>query len=104
DAGSGAVTVKTGAVLDREAAASYSLTVKASDGGTPANFTTQIVTVSLNDLNDNTPAISSSASMSVDENAAGGTAVGTVVATDADATAPNKTVSYSITGGTGASR
>src|SRR5260370_27884986 len=39
--------------------------------------------------------------MSVDENSAGGTAVGTVLATDADATAPNKTVSYSITGGTG---
>src|SRR5258708_11438785 len=51
--------------------------------------------------NDNTPSITSSAAMSVDENSAGGTAVGTVLATDADATAPNKTVSYSITGGTG---
>src|SRR5258708_40164991 len=51
--------------------------------------------------NDNTPSITSSAAMSVDENSAGGTAVGTVLATDADATAPNKTVSYSITGGAG---
>src|SRR5438093_11083279 len=41
--------------------------------------------------------------MAVDENASGGTAVGTVAATDADATAPNNTVSYAITGGTGAS-
>src|SRR3989442_7728202 len=66
-------------------------------------FDTQTVTVSLNDLNDSTPSITSSASMAVDENASGGTAVGTVAATDADATAPNNTVSYAITGGTGAS-
>src|SRR5947207_1563570 len=96
-----AATLHSGAVLDRETAASYTLDVKAADGGTPSLFTTQTVTVSLNDVNDNTPSISSSAAMSVDENSAGGAAVGTVVATDADATAPNKTVSYSITGGTG---
>ena len=58
-------------------------------------------TLSLNDLNDNTPSISSSGAMSVDENAAAGTLVGTVVATDLDATAPNNTIIYTATGGNG---
>src|SRR2546430_17392912 len=84
-----------------ETAASYTLDVKAADGGTPSLFTTQTVTVSLNDVNDNTPSISSSAAMSVDENSAGGTAGGTGVATDADGPAPNKTGAGSITGGGG---
>src|SRR3989442_8055117 len=53
------------------------------------------------DLNDNTPSITSSAAMAVDENAAAGAAVGTVHATDLDATAANNTVAYSITGGSG---
>src|SRR5437867_152814 len=101
NAGTGAVTVHSGAVLDREAAASYTPDVNTLSLHDALPISTQTVTVSLNDVNDNTPSISSSAAMSVDENAAGGTAVGTVAATDADATAPNKTVSYSITGGTG---
>src|SRR5204863_42725 len=50
----------------------------------------------LNDLNDNTPAITSNASFTVDENQ---TTVGTVVATDADGTAANSTITYSISGG-----
>ena len=39
-----------------------------------------LTTISLNDLNDNTPSITSSAGMAVDENAAAGTLVGTVLA------------------------
>ena len=35
DAATGVVTVKTGAVLDREAAASYTLEVKVADGARP---------------------------------------------------------------------
>src|SRR5207253_1740728 len=74
---------------------SYAVTVKATDGGTPSLFTTQNVTVNLADVNDNTPSITSSASFLVDENTP---AVGTVVATDADATAPNNSIVYSISG------
>jgi hypothetical protein len=48
---------------------------------------------------ENSPPVVNNQSFSVDENSPGGTAVGTVVATDAD----NDTLSYSITGGTGAS-
>ena len=97
----GAVTVRSGAVLDREAATNYTLDVRAEDGATPALFTTQTLTISLNDLNDNTPNITSAVAMAVDENSASGAHVGTVVATDADATAPNNALTYTSTGGTG---
>ena len=93
------MTVKAGAVLDRETAASYTLDVEATDGG--ALFTIQTLTITLNDLNDNTPSITSAAAMAVDENAAAGTLVGTVTASDLDATAPNNTISYAATGGSG---
>ena len=63
--------------------------------------TTQTLTISLNDLNDNTPSISSPACWSVNENAATGTLVGVVAARDLDATAPNSTITYTATGGTG---
>ena len=42
--------------------------------------------------------------MSVDENATAGTLVGTVIATDLDATAPNNALTYTATGGTGFGR
>ena len=99
DAATGAVTVKTGAVLDREAAAVTRW--RSGRGRRRRLFTTQTLTISLNDLNDNTPSISSSAAMAVDENAAAGTLVGTVSAGDLDATAPNNTMTYTATGGTG---
>ena len=101
DASTGAVTVKAGVVLDREAAPGYTLDIKVADGATPALFTTQTLTIGLNDLNDNTPSISSSAAMSVDENAAAGTLVGSLIAADLDATAPNNTITYTATGGSG---
>ena len=66
-------------MLDRETAASYTLDVKAADAGTPGRFTTQTLTISLNDLDDNTPSITSSAEMAVDENAGAGTLIGAVV-------------------------
>src|SRR5207342_1153338 len=91
---------KDGAMLNRELAASYTLEVEPSDG---TLFDTQTLTISLNDVNDNTPSISSSALMAVDENAAGGTLVGNVVASDLDATAPSNTITYTATGGSGLS-
>ena len=60
--------------------------------------TTQAVTVSVNDLNDNTPVITSSATGAVNENAATSTVIYTAVATDADGTAVNNTLRYSLTG------
>ena len=82
-----------GASPDFEKKSSYAVTVEADDptvGGAvdaSAGFT-----LSLNDLNDNTPSINNSAAVAVDENAPGGTLVGIVTASDLDATAPNNTV------------
>jgi len=74
---------------------SYIVEVTASDG---TNTDVQTITVSLQDVNDNMPVITSdggaaTASLNINENAR---AVTTVVATDADAIS---TVTYSITGG-----
>ena len=78
----------------------YDVTVQVSDG---SNTDTQAIAVTVSDVNDNAPVISSngggaSAAVSVAEN---GTAVTTVTASDADAGA---TLSYSIVGGADAAR
>ncbi len=94
----GVVTVANGSLLDREAAASHDITVRAdsSDG----SFSVQTFTIALTPVNDHSPAITSNgagatASTSVAENS---TAVTTVIATDADL--PGETLTYSIIGGT----
>ena len=73
---------------DYESKTSYSATVIASDG---VNATGQAVTISINNLNDNAPVITSANSTSVLE---GATSVITVTATDAD----GDSISYSIGG------
>ncbi len=84
--------------LDYETTQSYNLTVRVTDNaGTPLSSSATI-TVNVTDINDLTPAISGS-TFSVNENSANGTAVGTATATDGDTVG---TLSYSITGGTGA--
>ncbi|SHE46364.1 autotransporter-associated beta strand repeat-containing protein [Marinomonas polaris DSM 16579] len=101
DAVSGEVTLKASA--DYETQTSYSFNVIATDNGA-GNFnsgslsTTQAVTVSVNDLNDNTPVITSGATGSVDENADTSTVIYTATGTDADGTATNNTLRYSLSG------
>ena len=63
---------------DYETKSSYSAIVTASDG---TNSATQIITVNVTNVNDNTPSITSSATFSAAENQ---TSIGTVTATDAD--------------------
>ena len=101
DAASGAISVANAAELDREVRADFALTVEVTDGGTPALSASATVTVSLNDLNDNAP-VADDAALAIDENLANGAVVTTLVASDADATAPNNALSYAITGGSGA--
>ncbi len=93
----GVVTVANGTLLDREAAASHDITVRAdsSDG----SFSVQTFTIALTPVNDNSPVITSNGagatgSASVAENS---TAVTTVIATDADL--PGDALTYSIIGG-----
>ena len=75
---------------DFETQSNYSITVNVSDG---LNITSQAISVSLNDLNDEVPVFTSASSWTIDEN---NTIVGSVTATDQDA---NSTLSYSISGG-----
>ena len=73
---------------DYENKSSYTATVTASDG---TNTTTQDITVSINNLNDNSPIFTSSPTFSAAENQ---TAIDTVTASDAD----GDTLVFSITG------
>jgi hypothetical protein len=73
---------------DYEAKQSYSVTVSVSDG---TDIVTQSVTVSITNLNDNDPIITSMASFSIDENQL---LVGSVIASDADGDA----LTYSLEG------
>ncbi|WP_338416332.1 cadherin domain-containing protein, partial [uncultured Sphaerotilus sp.] len=74
----------------------YDVTVQVSDGSLTAS---QSIAVTVVDVNDNTPAITSGGAFSVAENA---TAVTTVTASDADL--PAQVLTFSITGGADAAR
>ena len=96
DSVSGVVTVDDGTLLNREAAASHNITVRAtsSDG----SFDTAVMTINLNDVDEfdvTTPTDSDVTVNAVDENAANGTAVG-IPASAADADATTNTVTYSL--------
>ena len=86
DANTGALTFAE--APDYETKSSYSATVTATDG---TNSATQDITVTINDLNDNVPVFTSSASFTADENQS---AIGTVTASDAD----GDTLTYSVSG------
>ena len=78
--------VQTGsATLDREAATSHTLTVRASDKGSPTKTATTTVQVAVTDKNDVTPSFSAARyATSVSELALVGTTVVTVTASDGD--------------------
>ena len=91
----GAITVADNTKLDREQISSVVLTVQVTDGGPGTSRTdTAAVTVNITGVNDNAPVFTTSNAINVAENT---TAVGTVIATDADL--PAQTVTYTITGG-----
>ncbi len=75
--------------LDSDTNNSYLLQVSASD---TVNTTSQAITITVNNLNDNTPSFTSASTVNVIE---GNTSVITVNASDAD----GNTVTYSISGG-----
>jgi len=74
---------------DYETTTSYTATVTATDG---ANSATQSITVNVTNLNDNSPAFTSSATFSAAENQ---TSIGTVTATDGDA---SDSVTFTVSG------
>ncbi|PLK49628.1 cadherin domain-containing protein [Uliginosibacterium sp. TH139] len=96
DADTGVISVADGSQLDYETATSHAITVLATsaDGSTRS----QVFTIAVVNLNDNTPVITSNgagavAAINLAENSS---AVTTVTASDGDA---GSTLSYSITGG-----
>ncbi|MDD2782018.1 LamG-like jellyroll fold domain-containing protein, partial [Sulfuricurvum sp.] len=90
---SGAVTFK--ASPDFETKSSYSITVTASDNGSPVLSTSKAVTVSINNVNE-APTNISLDNTSVAENQPSGTTVGNLSTTDPDT---GNTFTYSIVGG-----
>jgi VCBS repeat-containing protein len=96
DSSTGVVTVANGTLLDREAAASHSIVIRAtsSDG----SFSTQSFTINLNDVDEfDVGAITDANATpnSIAENSANGTTVSlTASATDADAT--YNTITFSL--------
>ena len=93
NATTGEVTVAGG--IDREAASSYDITVRATS--TDSSFTTRTFTISVTDVNDNAPVIDAAQSFSVSEDAANTFSLGTVTASDVDS---GTTLSgWTITGG-----
>ena len=79
NAGTGAITVAGD--LDHETTAAYTLTVQVSDGSLTADAE---VTINVTDVNEAPVITAQTAPFSIEENAAAGTAVGTVAATDQD--------------------
>jgi VCBS repeat-containing protein len=94
NAATGALTVNNAAALNFEVTPSFTLTVTATDNGTPVQSGSAAVTINLNNVNE-APVVTA-ATFSINENSSSGTAVGTVTATDPDA---GQTRTYSITAG-----
>ncbi|MDB5385787.1 MAG: Cadherin domain protein, partial [Planctomycetaceae bacterium] len=94
----GQITVSNSAALNPAVTPQFALQVRAADGGSPSLSTTQTVTINVSAVNQ-APSIPSGQGFSVNENSSANTVVGTVIASDPDTTAPNKTLTYSITGG-----
>lgn len=96
NATTGAVSVSNAAAINYEAQASYTLNIRVTDNGTPALFEDVVVTVDVLNVPENTaPSLAVLGPLSVAENAANGTVIGTASATDPD----GNTISYTITGG-----
>ena len=96
NASTGVVTVNNMVALDRETVGSFNLFVTVSDG--VHTSAAQTVTINLSDINDVTPVITAAQLFSINENLVDGSAVGTIVATDGDAT-PTTFSSWTIIGG-----
>ncbi|WP_461632313.1 cadherin domain-containing protein [Labilibaculum euxinus] len=96
NASSGAITVTDNSGIDYETTTSYTYTVTVSDGiSTSASET---ITINITDVNDVAPIVTASQTFNIDEDASNTTSVGTVLATDSDATATTFS-SWTITAG-----
>ncbi|HUU91041.1 MAG TPA: cadherin domain-containing protein, partial [Phycisphaerae bacterium] len=95
DAGTGQITVTDNSSLDFETTPQYVLTVRVTDSG--GLWDEAAVTVNVGDVAE-PPTVGAGQTFNVDEDAANGTSVGTVQATDPE----NNIATYEITAGNGA--
>lgn len=83
--GSSTGILTTNSALDRETVAEYGIWLKVADAGSPLLSSDLNITITLHDVNDNSPTFgSSSYAVSLTEGAATGTTVMTLAATDPD--------------------
>ena len=78
----GRITVNNPAMINFETNPQYVLTVKATDNGSPALFTTANITINLNNLNEQIAMLDQS--FTCNENTPNGTIIGQIVTTDPD--------------------
>ena len=84
----GVLTLKTGQDFDYESRSEYSFQIGISDG---TNSQFPLISIEVNNLNDNSPVFTSSSTLAAAENQ---TSIDTVTATDAD----GDTIAYSVSG------
>jgi hypothetical protein len=95
DATTGAITVNVPSVLDHETTASYSLTIEATDNGSPARSGIGTVTVAITDVNEFDPTVPAT-TLHIAEDSLPGTNAGTVPVSDGDS---NQSHVFAITAG-----
>jgi hypothetical protein len=94
NASTGVITVSNSAVLNFESSPVFTLVIQALDNGTPALSASANALINLNDINE-VPSMSGQ-TFAINENAANGTTVGTMTATNPD---QGQSISYSIQSG-----
>jgi hypothetical protein len=101
DPTSGVIKLATGATVNFESTSTYTLTVQVTDDASPSKSSSAQITIHVTDVNE-APTIPAGQSFAVSGSAAAGFGIGTVTATDPDATAPNNSRNFSILNATGA--
>lgn len=91
----GRITVANSSLLDFETNPSFAFTTTVTDNSGATDSAT--ITINLTNVNE-APNVDN-VTFNVNEDSPNGTVVGTVIATDPDSTAPNNTLTYSITSG-----
>ncbi len=91
---SGEITVAASAAVDFETNPSFTLTVQATDDGTPNQSATIDVVIAVTNLNE--PPVIDAATFTIADNSGPGTVVGTPIVTDPD---PGQTHTFAITDG-----
>ncbi|HET9483789.1 MAG TPA: endonuclease, partial [Xanthomonadales bacterium] len=100
NAGTGAITVANAALVDRAVAASYALTVRATDNGTPAMSDDATLSITITQVND-APSFTKGADAAVDEDAGSQAIANWATAISAGPSdESSQTVAFEVTGNT----